>query len=262
MDTLEEIPHFGDPAASKGEKIPRYCCDAGDKVPDNAGSLLLLLLLLLSLLLQSSSLEATHNNPSDTNPARISDRRQGRCVSKKDENKGNKRRTKRKKTEKELGVNARLGHRGAHQTRLAFLQTIPVSNYSASKCDVCIYIYPLQQPPKAEIHQICFAMLPNMHPIKLKPRSILQYLKSWYNTRILDYFLYTEDTCTIRCGTLDRGLLFLTFLTSPFWKTSNKCIKSHLRINSTHTAASLSSLLSVYVFLSLRMSCECICGQS
>lgn len=28
MDTLEEIPHFSDPAASKGEKIPCYCCDA------------------------------------------------------------------------------------------------------------------------------------------------------------------------------------------------------------------------------------------
>lgn len=198
MDTLEEIPHFGDPAASKGEKIPCYCCDAGDIVLDNPGSLLLLLLLLLSLLLQSSSLEATHNNPSDTNPAHISDLRQGRCVSKKDENKENKRRTKRKNTEKELGVNTRLGHRGAHQTRLAFLQTIPLSNYSANKCNVRIRIYPPQQPPKAEIHQLCFAVLPNMHAIKLKPRSISQYLKSWYNNRILDYLLYTEDTCTIR----------------------------------------------------------------
>lgn len=64
MDAPEEILRSDDSAASvSGEKCPAIVLMLVDKAPDYPGNLL------LSLLLRSSSLEATHNNPSDTNSA-------------------------------------------------------------------------------------------------------------------------------------------------------------------------------------------------
>lgn len=76
----EEILHSDDSATSiSGEKDPAVVLMLVDKAPGDPGNLL------LSLLLLSSSLEATHNNPSDTKLSHTADSRQGRCVSKMEE---------------------------------------------------------------------------------------------------------------------------------------------------------------------------------